>query len=155
MWMITTLLLLLSLLLTSITCFRRQLLRKMWPILLALIQLLHVGYSSSPWLYNSVTSHTIGPIELLQPYSRPHFEASQLFFTKLLSIPTQHKQTQRCQWVANRHGINGSVCDNVARCWPSTCFERAARGREAHSVSEDSHKESYHSTVNCVIRCII
>jgi len=39
--------------------------------------------------------------------------------------------------------------------WPSTCFESAARGREAHSLSEDSQQESYYSTANFVIRYII
>ena len=34
----------------SITCFRRQFLRKMWPIQLAFPFLLHVGYSSAHWL---------------------------------------------------------------------------------------------------------
>jgi len=34
----------------SITCFRRQFLRKMWPIQLALVFLFHVGYSSAHWL---------------------------------------------------------------------------------------------------------
>ena len=35
----------------SITCFRRQFLLKMWPIQLAFLFLLHVGYSSPPWLH--------------------------------------------------------------------------------------------------------
>jgi hypothetical protein len=35
---------------TSITCFRRQFLRKMWPFQLAFFCLLYVGYSSPPWL---------------------------------------------------------------------------------------------------------
>jgi len=43
----------------------------------------------------------------------------------------------------------------LVRHWLSTCFERAARGREAHSLSEDSQQESYRSTVNFVIRYVI
>ena len=35
---------------SSTTCCRRQFLRKMWPIQLALVYLFHVGYSSVPWL---------------------------------------------------------------------------------------------------------
>jgi hypothetical protein len=34
----------------SITCFRRQFLRKMWPIQVAFCFLFHVGYSSAHWL---------------------------------------------------------------------------------------------------------
>ena len=39
----------------SITCFRRQFLRKMWPIQLAfLLFLLFEGYSSRPWLFETL-----------------------------------------------------------------------------------------------------
>jgi hypothetical protein len=35
----------------SIPCFRRQFVRKIWPIQLAFLLLFHVGYSPPPWLY--------------------------------------------------------------------------------------------------------
>jgi hypothetical protein len=45
----------------SITCFKRQFLRNMWPIQLAfLLFLLHVGYYSPPWLH-VILLHFIGP----------------------------------------------------------------------------------------------
>jgi hypothetical protein len=39
--------------------------------------------------------------------------------------------------------------------WPSMCLESAARGREEHSLSEDSQQEFDHSTANFVISHII
>ena len=64
----------------SITCFRRQFLRLMWPIQLAfLLFFLFVRYSTLPWhLATLLISHMVRPTALLRPSPVPHFKTFQL-----------------------------------------------------------------------------
>jgi len=57
----------------SITCFRRQFLRQLWPIQLASLLLTFVGYSVLFNCFYYFISHTIGPNNLLHPSPATHF----------------------------------------------------------------------------------
>jgi hypothetical protein len=64
----------------SITCFRRQFLRKMWQ---SSFFLLYVGYSFPPWSY-VIHQHIsmISPTDLLHPSLAPNFETFQVLFPR-------------------------------------------------------------------------
>ena len=67
----------------SITCFRRQLLRKMWPTQLAF--LLFIICDSMQYFF---ISHTIGPTDLQHPSPAPHFKTSQVFLIYFPKCPS-------------------------------------------------------------------
>ena len=74
--------------LTSITCFRRQFLRKMWPIQLAyltsiLCRIFLSFFSLCNWCFSS---HMIGPTELLHPSSTT-FQTFQVFLIYFPKCP--------------------------------------------------------------------
>ena len=76
----------------SIVCCRRQFLCNIWPIHLAFLLFIVLGYSSQPWLKQyCFISQAVGPIDLLQPFPVPHFKTFQvfmIFFPKCSSFST-------------------------------------------------------------------
>jgi len=67
----------------SITCCRRQFLRKMWPIqfVFRLLFLCSLFLCSLTLSNTSSFSHMIGPTDLLHPSPAPHFKTFQIFLT--------------------------------------------------------------------------
>ena len=63
----------------SITCFKRQFLRKMWPISSPSFSLLHEWNSFPPWLCVTLHFYTTGSIDLLRPFPASHLKTFQVF----------------------------------------------------------------------------
>jgi len=62
----------------SITCFKRQFLRKMWPNSSPSFSLLYERYSFPPWLCVTLHFYTTGSIDL-RPFPASHFKTFQVF----------------------------------------------------------------------------
>ena len=70
----------------SITCFRRQFLRKMRPIHLAFRFLISCRiFLCSLTLF---ISHMVGPTDLLHPSPAPHFKTFQVFLIRCPKLPS-------------------------------------------------------------------
>ena len=68
-----------------ITCFRRKLLRQMWPIHLAFLFSVYVGYSSQPWPnITLLISHTTGPTDLSTLRQHNTSELSRYFWSTFI-----------------------------------------------------------------------
>ena len=80
----------------SITCFRRQLLRKIWPIQLAfrLCTVCRIFLSSSTLRKIFFDSRTIGPTDLLNPSTEPLFKTFQAFLIYFPKCPKFQHHTK-------------------------------------------------------------
>jgi hypothetical protein len=63
----------------SITCFKRQFLRKMWPTSSPSFFLLYERYSFPPSLCVTLLFYTTGSNDLLHPFPASHFKTFQVF----------------------------------------------------------------------------
>jgi len=90
----------------SITCFRKQFLRKMCPIQLAFRFL--ISYR----IFLFFISHMIGPTDLLHPPPAPHFEIFQVFLIccpKRPSFSTIQSHTSNVAFCIVTHGLKKEV----------------------------------------------